>query len=291
MAELPEIVAMTSAIATKLELYTIRSVVVNNAAPLYDGSAKNFRSGIVNKMIVRVWSFGKYLVLDLDDESKIVMHFALKGELDVSNKKPHCADVIIGLCNGEYVSFVDHQNLAKIFLVPSEKAIRDAGLPQLALETSQILDNLGPEAVCKAFNEDYLYAKVIHSTMTIKSLLCNQSIVSGIGNTYVDEILFDAKIMPNRKCSTLDRIDCMHIVRSVRVVLGHFIYLARLAAVSDFRLSTIEKSTHKHTKVHCKAICPECKQRISYKLVAGKGTYFCQRCQGGSNENRKSNVI
>lgn len=280
MAELPEVRAMTEVIAPKLELYTIRSAVVNNAAILSNGNTMEFKEAVINRTITSVNSFGKTLVVNFSDGSKMRVKFALTGELDITSEIPTGVDVMLGLCNGTYVSIVDHRHFAKIIIEPPFHGIEEMELPDIAQKVVTSVVSSCPDAMSDAVTPEYVFKMVNRSSVSIKTLLCDQSIIAGIGNTYADEILFRAAINPTRRANTLSIRDCEELTKAIHSVLSEFIRVSREYAKEDFRLSKIEKYAHKFTEVHGRSDCHVCGSRIKYIRLAGKGTYFCEKCQG-----------
>jgi formamidopyrimidine-DNA glycosylase len=115
----------------------------------------------------------------------------------------------------------------------------------------------------------------------IKSLLLDQRILAGIGNIYADEILFDARIHPETPASVLRRADLDRLRASVRKILARAI-AAGGSSLRDYvdaegRLGEFQFAHKVYDREG--EPCPGCRGRVRRIVVAGRGTYFCPRCQ------------
>ena len=115
----------------------------------------------------------------------------------------------------------------------------------------------------------------------IKSLLLNQTIIAGIGNIYADEILFDARIHPETPASSLRRADLDRLRASMLLVLGKAVeaggstlrdYVDADGRAGEFQFD--HKVYYREGEP-----CAGCAGRVKRIVVAGRGTYFCPRCQ------------
>ena len=145
-----------------------------------------------------------------------------------------------------------------------------------------MLNKLGPEPLSEDFNGEYFYQKIKNSLAPIKSALMNQHNVVGIGNIYANEVLFDARIRPTRKCRTLTKKETISIDFSIKKILNRAIELGG-TTLKDFHQPDgnkgyfkIELSVYDRADKKCKA-CK--KQSIKKIILAQRATYFCKDCQ------------
>ena len=133
------------------------------------------------------------------------------------------------------------------------------------------LRDMGPEPGDKHFSFAYLERLIEESAARqIKPLLMDQKKIAGVGNIYADEILFEAKVRPDRRAATLTAEEIKLIHRETRRVLKRAIRTGGDEAFpSDFLVSRNARG----------ASCKACRQPIERKKIGGRTAYFCPRCQ------------
>jgi formamidopyrimidine-DNA glycosylase len=115
----------------------------------------------------------------------------------------------------------------------------------------------------------------------IKGLLLDQSVVAGLGNIYVDEVLFAAGVHPTRKANTLNSVEVKEIYSAIRDILGRAIEM-RGTTFDSYHDAFGENGKFQHQlKVFTRAgqACPVCSTEIEKSRVAGRGTHICPVCQ------------
>src|ERR687894_855154 len=143
-----------------------------------------------------------------------------------------------------------------------------------------LISRLGPDPFSEDFTPEYL-AEAFGRRASVKGLLLDQSVVSGLGNIYVDEVLFAAGVHPSRKANTLTIEDIRVIQTATRDILGRAIEL-RGTTFDSYHDAFGETGKFQHQlKVFARAgePCPICGTEVSKSRVAGRGTYTCQACQ------------
>ena len=143
-----------------------------------------------------------------------------------------------------------------------------------------LISRLGPDPFSKDFTPEYL-SDVFKRKAGIKSLLLDQSVVAGLGNIYVDEVLFAAGVHPSRKAHSLTSEEIRAIHATTRDTLGRAIE-ARGTTFDSYHDAFGETGRFQHQlKVftHAGEPCPVCGTEISKLRVAGRGTHVCPSCQ------------
>ena len=143
-----------------------------------------------------------------------------------------------------------------------------------------LVSRLGPDPFSKEFTPDYLACALGRKANT-KSLLLDQSVVSGLGNIYVDEVLFAARVNPTRRANTLTREEIQKVHAATRDILGRAIE-ARGTTFDSYHDAFGETGQYQHQlQVFTRAgePCPRCGTEIEKSRVAGRGPYTCPRCQ------------
>ena len=144
------------------------------------------------------------------------------------------------------------------------------------------LSGLGPEPFSEEFTTGYLNGKIGSRRAQIKPLLLDQKVVAGIGNIYVDEILFDARLHPRRKANTLSDEEWTALHRAIRKNLAAGVE-HRGTTVRLYRDVLDQPGEHQnHLRVFEKHgnPCPgECGGKVVREKVGGRATHYCPSCQ------------
>lgn len=147
-------------------------------------------------------------------------------------------------------------------------------------ENHPLISRLGPDPFAKEFTTEYLEG-AFRRKANIKGLLLDQSIVAGLGNIYVDEVLFAARVHPTRKSNTLTPEETRNIHAATRDILRRAIDL-RGTTFDSYHDAFGETGKYQHhLQVFTRAgmPCPRCGTAIGKSRVAGRGTYTCPTCQ------------
>ena len=148
---------------------------------------------------------------------------------------------------------------------------------------SKHLKHLGPEPLEKNWNSSYLKKYVIGRKRSIKNILMDQKCVSGLGNIYVNEILFLSGIKPVRQATKLKNSEIEKIIKFSKKILKDSIKLGG-STIKDFSSENGKKGVfQQHFKVYgrenqnCSNI--DCKLRIIRTVISNRATFFCKKCQ------------
>src|SRR5215212_3888052 len=143
-----------------------------------------------------------------------------------------------------------------------------------------LISRLGPDPFSEEFTVEYL-ASAFSRKASVKGLLLDQSVVAGLGNIYVDEVLFAAGVHPTRKASTLTADEIHSIHAATRDILGRAIELRGTTFDSYHDAFGETGKFQHHLKVFTRAgePCSQCGTTIVKSRVAGRGTHTCPACQ------------
>ena len=218
-----------------------------------------------NRKIVNVRRRAKLLIIDFSDNSSLIFHLKLTGQL-IFNGKP-------SLSTRKVFYFEDGSRL--IF-----NDARKFGWWKITKNSRLIEEQLGPEALeinISAFKD--ILKK--HPSAKIKPLLMDQRFIAGIGNIYSSEILYAAKIHPLRRIETLNNKEVNQIFQNIKKILRAAIryqgssveyYVDACGQKGDFV---------KYHKVYQKdgQRCPRCAKVIKKIKIGSRSAYFCPNCQ------------
>jgi len=165
---------------------------------------------INNYKITNLRRIAKYIIIDFDNFKSVIIHLGMSGRLKIIkiNVAINKHDHLVFKFNSLKLIFNDPRRFGFIDIVESDK-----------INNLRYIKKLGIDALDKNLSAEYLYVKFHKSEVLIKQLLLNQYIVAGIGNIYASEILYDAKISPFRKGSSLQKYHIGTIVKSTRKIL------------------------------------------------------------------------
>ena len=152
--------------------------------------------------------------------------------------------------------------------------------PPEEVEKHPLISRLGPDPFSEEFTPEYLEGTFARRA-AVKGLLLDQSVVAGLGNIYVDEVLHTAGVHPARKANTLGPEEVRRVHAATRDILRRAIEL-RGTTFDSYHDAFGESGKYQHRlKVFTRAgqECPKCGTRILKLRVAGRGTYVCPSCQ------------
>lgn len=225
----------------------------------------------------------KYLLADLESSDSLIVHLGMSGRILVSgdplgrfhhrHPSPGKHDhVVLDISNGARVTYNDARRFGAMDLCRTA-----------SVEEHRLIRNLGPEPLGNSFHEDYLAARLSGRNTSIKAALLDQQIVSGLGNIYVCEALFRARIHPARKAGRIAQGRLKNLVPIIREVLNEAIE-AGGSSLRDYRQANGELGYFQHKfQVYDRegAPCaePGCGGTIMRIPQSGRSTYYCPRCQ------------
>ena len=211
---------------------------------------------------------GKYVILQTSRDYKLVIHLRMTGKLifetDLTKTSDHARAEIIFNDNTKLI-FNDVRTFGKILIYGmNDKVIS--------------LEKLGMEPLSNEFDVVYLKNKLKNRKTPIKNILLDQTVIAGLGNIYVAEILFRVKIHPVTPANKIKVTGLKKIVSETKNVL-HEAIKHNGTTISDYR--SVEDKTgefQNFLKVYGKKSC-ECGAEIMRIKQAGRNTYFCGECQ------------
>lgn len=260
MPELPDVETFKRYLdATSLHK-PIDSVSVRDRTILDGVSANRLRSTLTGHKLQSTSRHGKYLFVDIDRNGWLVLHFGMTGyvryfkEADEVRKHDR---LLLRFRNGYLLAYNCQRKLGIVSLTDS---------PDGFIEDRR----LGPDAL--TVNAGDFLEQMRRSRGAIKTAMMNQRLLAGIGNEYSDEILFQARIHPAAKVSTLDDGRLKDVRRAMRRVLKTAI--DRQADPERF------PRTYLNRRREAGVPCPRCDGTIEKIRAGGRTAYYCPRCQG-----------
>ena len=273
MPELPEVETVKEALNQTVKGQTIKDIELRYEPMVKNMSADEFKEKLINQTIQEVSRRGKYLVFHFDDY-QLLSHLRMEGKyfyVDSNFELNSHVHVIFTLENGKRLLYQDTRKFGTYHLY--DKAID--------LETTAPFQVLGLEPFATEFTPSYVKEKIQNKKKPIKSLLLDQTIVCGLGNIYVDEVLYRARLHPLTSSSELTDKDIENVVKYTVEVLARAIELGGTTIRTFSSSHGVSGTFQNELLVHQRKgeNCYECHTPIEKIKVGGRGTYFCPTCQ------------
>ena len=272
MPELPEVETVKNTLKPRLIGKKITDIKIYHNNIIEYPSVEEFSKKIINQKINNISRYGKWLIFILDDYY-LLSHLRMEGKYFFKDEKDELLKhehVVITLDNKEELRYHDVRKFGKMLLIEKDK-IKEIGP----------LIELGYEPWDNKLNINYLKEKYQKKKLPIKTVLLDQSIITGIGNIYADEILFLSKINPEKISNTLNESELEKIIENTKIVLEDAIKQGGSTIRSYTSVDGVHGLFQQKLNVHTKEKepCPICKTTIVKIKVGGRGTYYCPNCQ------------
>lgn len=271
MPELPEVETIKNDLRELVAGSRVERAEVLHSSLVEWPGAEEFVRRLEGVRITGARRRGKHLIIELDSGDALVLQLKIGGQLLLVPpvEEPRKNVMLVLYLDGS----------RRLFLRDQTEFTRARVLNREELE--ERLADLGPEPFSGEFSAGCLREKVGSRRAQIKPLLLDQKVVSGIGNIYADEILFDARVHPRRKANTLTEAEWERLHAAIRKNLAAGIE-HRGTTVRLYRDVLNRPGGHQH---HLRVFerhgepCPECGGEVGRAKVGGRPTHFCPACQ------------
>ncbi len=273
MPELPEVEAVRTGLSQLVSGKKIKQVFVKWPRIIESPEIEEFQRLLIDETIESVDRRGKYLIFKLSNWD-LVSHLRMEGKYETCQKvepiKKH-THVIFEFEDGLQLRYLDVRKFGRMALLPKDTA----------LTSYKGIMRLGPEPKAETFKLTVFAQELKKHKKAIKPLLLDQRLVTGLGNIYVDEALFQAKIHPEQVAQTLTKAEVNALYLAIIDVLDRAVkaggttvrsYLNALGEAGNFQ---VELKVYGQTGKPC----ARCGTPISKIKVAQRGTHFCSKCQ------------
>jgi formamidopyrimidine-DNA glycosylase len=243
----------------------------------------HFAERLTGQRVLRLRRRSKYILADLGSGQTLLIHLGMSGRMLVSGGRLGCFHrdhpaeqkhdhVVIEMRGGARITINDARRFGAMDLMPTETA-----------EDHWLLRDLGPEPLGNAFDETYLAARLKGRRTPIKAALMDQRIVAGLGNIYVCEALFAARISPKRQAGRMAPARVADLVAAIRRVLRDAIE-AGGSSLRDHRQTSGELGYFQHRfRVYDRegqpCARPGCSGTVHRIVQSGRSSFYCPRCQ------------
>lgn len=271
LPELPEVETVRRGLNKLVKGKVFQRIVVDYSPMIKTGS-DNFCKDLVGQTVCDVQRRGKYLLFYLTD-FVLISHLRMEGKYHLfSHEVPDDKHfhVFFTFTDGTTLVYQDVRKFGTMELLRKEE-----------VSTYFSTKKIGPEPTEEEFNVTEFATKLAKSKKLIKSHLLDQSLVAGLGNIYVDEVLFCAQVHPAQASNSLSEEEVVALHQAIITVLalgvekgGSTIRTYRNALGMDGRMQ-------EYLEVYGKSgeACSRCQTEILKIQLGGRGTHFCPSCQ------------
>ncbi len=290
MPELPEVEVTRRRLEPFLLGRRIDRVATTSDSYFFLTRPQQLRRKLEGRCVTALVRRGKYLLAELDDESRLLLHLGMTGQLFTQTaKSPRllnstAAGALQTNTSARFepdshthlqLHFADHGESVFFRDVRKFGKVRWLGVGQ----SDPRLEKLGIDAL-SAGGAD-LHAAASSRRIPIKSLLLDQSVLAGIGNIYADEALFGAGVRPKRAAWRVSRASCEHVVSEVKRVLLRSIETGG-SSISDYVNPDGSDGGYQDERmVYARTgePCRRCGSSIKRIVITQRSSHYCPSCQ------------
>lgn len=271
MPELPEVETIKRYLNKYVKNKTINKILVLHKKTII-GNLTNFKKNLINKKIIGIKRYGKYLIFLLNSKNVLISHLRMEGKYilgqNQKDKTKH-ARIIFYFDDGTILNYDDSRTFGRMNIMDKEKYLH---VPPIS--------KLGPE-INKKINLKNFFNALKKSKRTIKEVLLDQKIVAGLGNIYVDETLFESKISPLTKANKLTELDASNILKNANKIVNLAIKFKGSFIKTYYFTKNETGSFQNFLKVYGKKgqKCVKCKKILIKIKINNRGTTYCPNCQ------------
>ena len=270
MPELPEVETTVRGLRPVLEGQVIRSIETRRA-DLRRAFPDDLRQRLTGARVTDLDRRAKYGLISTDRGDTMIFHLGMSGRWRVDPAALQVHDhLVIETGEGRRLALNDARRFGSVDLVPTNTL---AAFPAFQL--------LGPEPLDRSFDAGYLRAALAGKRTSIKLALLDQRVVAGLGNIYVCEALYDARIDPRRMAGDIGYdalvrlVDAVHLVLEAAIAAGGS--TLRDYARPDGELGYFSKQFAVYGREGEPCACGGLVARYA---EGGRSTFWCPTCQG-----------
>lgn len=249
---------------------------IKNVNVLYErmieSDINEFKNNLIGLEFSDILRKGKWLLFEIGDYY-LCSHLRMEGKYFIKNhdeeinKHEH---VIFTFTDDTELRYHDTRKFGRMNLVLKKD-----------IDSVEGVRKQGIEPIDSNLSKEYLYDAFKKKRLPMKTLLLDQTIISGLGNIYADEVLFASKINPLKLGNEITLDECQRIVDSSKLIIEEAIkcggttiksYTSSLGVTGRFQQNLM---AHKRENEQCK----NCDSIIKRIVVGGRSTYYCENCQ------------
>ena len=270
MPEFPEVHVVIEKLKLKTLGKQIQSVEVFRQQTI-EGKVSEFANALKGASINDIEQVGKFIIFHFDNGRVLISHLRMEGKYFFKDENAEYGKhdlVVFHFVGGTKLIYNDTRRFGRMS-VESESNYKEVAP----------LNNVGPDPF-KMKDASLLEKAYRNKTIPIKTALLDQSIMSGLGNIYTDEVLFLSKVHPETPAKLVSKKKLEEIFSASKVVLEKAMK-AGGSTIHSFASDGIAGDFQVQLQVYGKKddVCPNCGSKFRKIFVGGRGTTYCPKCQ------------
>ena len=288
MPELPEVEVVKRSLNNKIQKLVIEGIKVRDEKLRYRIN-KNELKILLGLKIIKILRRSKFLLFVLEKNIVMLVHLGMTGKFFFINEKAIKSKTSFYYNIDESK---DNKHNRLIFSLSQNQKliyndIRKFGfikiLDKRELNHNLHLKYLGPEPLSESFNFKYFKNYLSNRNRTIKDILMDQKFVSGLGNIYVNEILFLSKVKPKKKAYLIKNKEIHKIIENTKKTLKKAISLGgsslRDFSSSDGKKGEFQQYFYVYGRKGENCLNRNCNKKIIKTIIGNRATFYCPKCQ------------
>jgi len=271
MPELPEVETVKRVLSPIVinrkinRIDILRSTIVEN-------KAEQFVSFFENETFLNISRIGKFLIFHLTNDKVLISHLRMEGkyiELDEKDDNTKYARVVFHLDNGHKLCYDDSRSFGRMIMSNEDSFLKEKEIVKLGPEPFDVKDVKPLLDKCRKMN------------LPIKTALLSQEIITGLGNIYVDEVLFASHIHPLTPAKLIKKNEWEDIIANSIRILNKAIELGGSTIRSYHPGKDIDGNFQTNLLAYGRSgeECAICHTFMRFIKVNGRGTTYCPHCQ------------
>lgn len=271
MPEIAEVETVRNTLKRQILNKKIKSVNIYYSK-MIESDINSFEHDLIGKSFIDIKRRGKWLIFETEDRY-LLSHLRMEGKFflkNINEPKGKHEHVTIIFQDDTTLRYEDTRKFGRMNLIKKEE-----------LENTESIKKQGLEPGDKNLTSTYLLEKFKNKRLPIKSVLLDQTIISGLGNIYVNEVMFYAKINPLREAKSITESECELICNGSDEIIREAIKMGGTTIKSYTSSLGVTGRFQANLKVHKKEgdPCTICGNPIKNIKIGGRSTYFCEHCQ------------
>ena len=239
---------------------------------IIESDINEFKSNLIGNSFIDILRKGKWLIFCLNDYY-LISHLRMEGKYFIKDSNEPIVKhehIIISFDDNTQLRYHDTRKFGRMKLIKKDE-----------LDKCIEIQKQGYEPGDKNLTSTYLLDKFKNKKLPIKTVLLDQTIISGLGNIYVDEVLFASNINPLRKANSITLEEANKIIISSKEIISKAIKEGGTTIRSYTSSLGVKGNYQNFLKVHQRKDkkCFICGSDIIKIQVNGRGTYYCPKCQ------------
>ena len=271
MPEIAEVETVRNTLKKRILHKKIKEVEVYYE-PIIESNLFSFKNNLIGESFIDIKRRGKWLIFETE-KYYLLSHLRMEGKYFIKDRKEAKAKhehVIFIFDDDTTLRYADTRKFGRMQLIFKDE-----------LEQTECIKKQGLEPGDEALTADYLLQKFQNKHIPIKTALLDQTIISGLGNIYANEVLFYAKVNPLKSAGSLTKDECEKICEGACEIIKEAIEMGGTTIRSYTSSLGVTGRFQQNLKVHKREgeDCLVCETKILNVKVGGRSTYYCPNCQ------------